>query len=290
MLLSILIKGLVSGGMYAVLAVGFSLVFGVAKILNLAHTAFYMATAFLIVLGTLVLGIKLPISAILAVAASGILGMVCYKLCFDRVKVHETAVMIISMAIAMLFQEVFLIMFSEQFRIIKAFFPGFVEIAGVRVLYQQLFALGVSFGALISLWGILSKTKWGKAIRAVNQDVEIANLVGIDVSRVSLGVLGLSAMLAGVAAVAIAPIVMVHPLMWTDPLVVVLSAVVLGGLGSIKGSVIAAFALGLAETGVIFVVPSGSFLKGAISLTVMVAVLLIRPEGLMGVMFEEERL
>jgi len=289
MFLSILINGLVSGGMYAVLAVGFSLVFGVAKILNLAHTAFYMVTAFLILTGTII-GLKLSISVIMAVIVTGLLGIVCYKLCFDRVKVHETAVMIISVAIAMLFQEIFLLIFSEQFRMIKAFIPGFVEIAGVRVLYHHFFAVGASLVTLILVWLVLSKTRLGKAMRAINQDSEIANLMGIDVGRISLLVLGISAILAGVAAVAIVPIVMVHPLMWTDPLVIVLSSVVLGGLGSIKGSIIAAFILGFAETWVIFVVPSGSFLKGAISLTVMVIVLLLRPEGLFGVVFEEERL
>jgi len=290
MFLSILIKGLVSGGMYAVLAVGFSLVFGVAKILNLAHTAFYMTTAFLILFGTTIIGLKLSLAAIFAIIVTGLLGIVCYKLCFDRVKVHETAVMIISVAIAMLLEEIFLLIYGEQFRIMKAFIPGFIEIGGVRVLYQQLFALGVSFVTLICVGVLLAKTKLGQAIRAINQDSEIANLMGIDVSRISLLILGISAVLAGIAAVAIVPIVMVHPLMWTDPLVVVLSSVVLGGLGSIRGSVVAAFVLGFAETWVVFVVPSGSFLKGAVSLTVMVGVLLVRPEGLFGVTFEEERL
>ena len=84
--------------------------------------------------------------------------------------------------------------------------------------------------------------------------------------------------------------VTVHPLMWLQPLVIVLSAVVLGGLGSIKGSVLAAFILGFAETIVVFLVPGGSFLRGAVSLSVMVVILLARPEGLFGIVFEEERL
>lgn len=165
-----------------------------------------------------------------------------------------------------------------------------IEIAGVNVLYQHVFVVGTSIVTLLAIWILLSKTRLGKAIRAVDQDSEIANLMGIDVSKISMKIMGISSVLAGVAGVMVSPIVMVHPLMWLNPLVVVLSAVVLGGLGSVKGSVIGAFILGFAETLVIFIVPGGSFLKGAASLAVMVVVLLIRPEGLFGVIFEEERL
>ncbi|MGA2317190.1 MAG: branched-chain amino acid ABC transporter permease [Thermodesulfobacteriota bacterium] len=290
MFISILINSLVSGGMFAILAVGFSLVFGVAKILNMAHTAFYMVTVFLIFITMKILGLALPIAAILSIIVTALLGIVCYKLCFDRVKVHQTAVMIISVAIAILFQEIFLIIFTGHFRRVPPFIPGFVTIAGVPVLNQHFFTAGASLVTLIGLWLLLSKTRLGKAIRAVEQDIEIANLFGINVSRISMLVMGISVGLAGIAGLVIAPVVVLHPLMWTGPLVIVLAAVVLGGMGSIKGSIIAAYILGFAETLVVFLVPGGSFLRGAVSLAIMVVVLLVRPEGLLGVAFEEERL
>lgn len=290
MFISILINSLVSGGMFAILAVGFSLVFGVAKILNMAHTAFYMVTVFIIFIAIKTLGLALPIIVVLAVIVPGVLGIVCYKLCFDRVKVHQTAVMIISVAIAILFQEIFLIIFTGNFQRVPPFIPGFVKIAGVPVLKQHFFTAAASLVILIGLWFLLSKTALGKAIRAVEQDIEVANLFGINVSRISMLVTGISAALAGVAGLVMAPVVVVHPLMWTAPLVIVLAAVVLGGMGSIKGSVIAAYILGFAETLVVFLVPGGSYLRGAVSLTIMVIVLLVRPEGLWGVVFEEERL
>lgn len=290
MFLSILINGLVSGGTYAVLALGFSLIFGAAKILNLAHTAFYMMSAFIIYTLTVTFGIRILPAAILAIIIIGPLGMVCYRLCFDRVKVHESAVLIISVSIGMIIQEVLLIIFKEHYRVIPPFFPGVVDIAGVRVLYQQIFAIVTSFLTLAAVWFLLSKTRLGKAIRAVDQDIEIANAMGIDVTGTSMKVMGISSVLAGVAGISVAPLVTVHPLMWLQPLVIVLSAVVLGGLGSIKGSVLAAFILGFAETIVVFLVPGGSFLRGAVSLSVMVVILLARPEGLFGIVFEEERL
>ncbi len=290
MFISILINGFVSGGVYAILAIGFSLIFGVAKILNMAHTAFYMATAFLLIVTTKFLGIPFLVAIPLSIFITGLLGIVCYKLCFDRVKVHQTAVMIISVAIALLFQEILLITFGGHYQRVPPFIPGFVGIAGVRVLNQHFFTAGASLFTLIGVWFLLSKTKLGEAIRAVDQDSEIANVMGIDVSKKSMQVMGISVVLAAVAGAVIAPVIMVQPLMWMNPLVIVLSAVVLGGLGSIKGSAIAAFILGYAETLVVFLVPGGSFLRGAVSLTVMVVVLLVRPEGLFGVAFEEERL
>ena len=86
-----------------------------------------------------------------------------------------------------------------------------------------------------------------------------------------------------------APVFVVNPLMWLDPLVTMLAIVVLGGLGSLKGSLIGAFIIGYVEAITVIMVPAGSYLKGAVALTIMIVVLLIRPEGLYGVVFEEER-
>lgn len=286
----IVINGLVFGGIYALLAVGFSLIFGVAKILNMAHTTFYMMVAFLIFIATVMLRFPLLPSASLAIVVTYFAAVFFYKLLFDRIKEHETAVLIISVALAIIFQEVLLLLFGSHYRRVAPFVPGFREIAGVRISYQHLFAIVANVALLTGVWILLSKTKLGSAIRAVAQDREIANLMGVDVSRICMITMGISAALAGVAGAIIAPIFPVNPYMWISPLIIVLAVVVLGGLGSVKGSIIAAFILGFTETIVIFLVPSGAFLKGAVSLTVMIIVLLIRPEGLFGVAFEEERL
>jgi branched-chain amino acid transport system permease protein len=290
MALAILINGMVLGGIYAILTLGFSLVFGVAKILNMAHTGFYMVAGFLLLIVMSLLRLPVQPSLVPAVLLTALLGVVCYWLVFDRVKEHETAVMIITIALAMLFQEVLQLKYGEDFRRVDPFIPGFFEFSGINISYQQLLAIGTSLATLAGVGLLLSKTRLGKAIKAVSQDMEIANLMGIDVSRICLITMGISTCLAGVACAVVAPIFMVHSQMWLPPLLIVLAAVVLGGLGSIKGSVIAAFILGFAETAVVFLVPGGSFLRGAVSLGTMVAVLLVKPEGLFGVVFEEERL
>lgn len=287
---NLLINGLISGSIYSLLAIGFSLVFGVARILNMAHTAFYMVSAFLLLIFTSMMGFPILPSAVLVIFITGLLGIACYKLFFDRIKEHEIAVVLISIALAVLFQEVLLMGFGGYYYTVIPFVHGFAEIVSIRVSLQQLITVGVSLITLCITWLILSKTRIGNAIRAVAEDRKIANLMGINGSRICMVTMGVSVGLAGISGVFIASIYTVHPLMWEHPLVVVLAAVVLGGLGSFKGAIIAAFILAFAENAVASLVPSGSFLKGAVSLSVMVIVLIIKPEGLFGVVFEEERL
>lgn len=290
MLVNILVNGLVAGGIYAVLAVGFSLIFGVAGIFNMAHTAFYMITAFLILYATNVLSIPLPLSLLGAITITTLLGIVSYRLLFDRIKQHQTAVMIISVAVAMLFQETLLLIFGGHYRGVPPFATGFVDILGSRISYQHLFAILTSGLILIGLWVLMTRTRLGNAIRAVAQDRAIANLMGINPNRIFMIVMAISVSLAGLAGAVIAPIYTVGPLMWVEPLTIILAAVVLGGLGSIGGCVVGALILGYTETIVTFLVPGGGFLRGAVSLSIMVLVLFVKPEGLFGVVFEEERL
>jgi branched-chain amino acid transport system permease protein len=290
MALGILINGMILGAIYAILTLGFSLVFGVAKVFNLAHTGFYMVAGFLLYTVSGLLKYSVQPSAILAIFITAFFGMICYRLVFDRIKEHETAVMLIAIALAMLFQEVITLIFGADFNRVEPFIPGFFEIQGIRVSFQHLLGIVTSMVALGGVGLMLSKTRLGRAIRAVSQDREIANVMGIDVSRICLITMGISTGLAGIACVVVAPIFMVHSQMWLSPLPIVLASVVLGGLGSIKGSIIAAFMLGFAETTIVFLIPGGAFIRGAVSLGTMVIVLLIRPEGLFGVLFEEERL
>jgi len=208
----------------------------------------------------------------------------------DRVREHHVTVMLITLALAMVFQECMVLAFGGHYRGAPAFVSGYWEIIGVKVTYQHILTFGVALLVLLGVWALLTKTRLGVAIRATAQDSEIANLMGIDVRRILLITMGLAAALAAVAGVVVAPTLTLEPRMWTPPLVMVMAIVVLGGLGSVKGSFIGAFIIGFVEVLVVFLLPGGAFLKGAIALLVMVIILLVRPEGLFGVVFEEERL
>ncbi|TET40046.1 MAG: branched-chain amino acid ABC transporter permease [Dehalococcoidia bacterium] len=286
----ILINGAMLGGIYAVLALGFSLIFGVARIINLAHTAFYMLAAYAIYTFAHLLGLSAIPSIALSIVLTTLIGIGTYKLFIDRVREHETPVLMITIALALVFQECMLLAFGGHFLGAPSFVSGYVELLGVRISNQHLLTFGVVLACLLGIWVLLTKSKLGIAIRSVAQDREIANLMGINVGRICLMTMAIAVAMAAISGAMVAPIFVLDPRMWMHPLIMGLAIVVLGGLGSLKGSFAGAFILAYTETLVVFLVPVGSFIKGAVALAVMVAVLLIRPEGLFGLAFEEERL
>ena len=286
----ILVNGIVISGVYALLASGFALIFGVARIINLAHTAFYMLAAYSMYTLASLLGLDTLLSAVLSIIIVVLIGIGAYKLVIDPIREHETTVLLTTIALAIFMQEGMILMFGSQYRGVASFVSGFVELFGVSVSYQHLLTLAVAFVVLLGVWLLLSKSKIGLAIRATAQDREVANLVGIDVGRVCLMVMAMAVALAAISGVMVAALFVTGPRMWMHPLIIVVAIIVLGGLGSVKGSFVGAFIMGFVETMVVSFVPMGSFLKGAVALAVMVGVLLIKPEGLFGVVFEEERL
>jgi branched-chain amino acid transport system permease protein len=288
MIANIVITGLITSGVYALLAIGFSLIFGVARIINLAHTAFYMLAAYLVFSFASSLGLNLILSVIIAIAAVAAIGVLSYKLVIDPVRGRETTVLIIAIALAITVQEIVALAYGNDATPVVRLVSGYTKILGVRVFYRGLLAFGVAAFILLGTWVLLMRTKIGIAIRSTAQDREVANLMGINVARTGMITMGIAVGLAAIAGV-VAPSTGSVPGMWMEPLVTVLAIVVLGGLGSIKGSFVGALVLGFAETAVVLLFPEHSFLKEAVALTIMVGVILVRPEGLFGVAFEEER-
>jgi len=294
----IIIHTLVSGGVFAILAIGFSLIFGVARVLNLAHTAFFALAAF----GTFyllspVVGLELAVAPaiIIVVIIVGLLGMLAYKLIINPIREHHGAVLLITIALAIIIEESLVWRFGGQHRTIRFLVPGSVDIFGITIVNQNLLTLGVVAAAIVAVWLILSKTKLGISIRAVANDTEIAGLMGISASRVLMITMGIATALAAIAGVVMAPLTTISPGMWGPPLTTIMVVVIIGGLGSIKGSIIAAFILGLVSA-VSVIDPlallrgGGAYLNMTFTLAAMVIVLIVRPSGLFGTLFEEEKL
>jgi len=289
MILDIVVTGLIKGSIYALLAISFSLIFGVARIVNIAHTAFYMVAAYCIYIVTHYLGWHPVPAMLIAIVISILLGMITYKIFLNPIREHEGAVLIATMAIAMIFQEIMTLAFTGTYLSVPNLIDGFIEILGVKVFNQQLLTLGSAVLVMVLLVLFLFKTKLGLALRSTAQDREVANLMGINESKVAMITMGIAIGLAGFAGAIVVPLEILEPHMWTTPLVMMMAVVVLGGLGSLKGSFVAAYIMGFTEASVVFLSPQGAFLKISVALLIMIIVLLIRPEGLFGVYFEEER-
>ena len=289
MILDIIINGLISGSIYALLAIGFSLIYGIARIVNLAHTAFYIVASFFLFVGTRKMGIHPACAMLAAVFLVTVLGLISYRLFIDPIREHEAAVLIGTIALAIAMQEVMLLIFTGDYLSVPSLVDGYRTLLGVKVFYQQILTFGAALVILAALWMLLRKTRLGLAIRSTAEDREVANLMGINESRVAMITMGISVGLAALTGAVIVPLTTLSPFMWMPPMIMMMAVVVLGGLGSIKGSFAGGYILGFAESLVVFLIPMGAFLKGSVALSIMILVLLIRPEGLFGIAFEEER-
>ena len=289
MIQDIFITSIINGSTYALLAIGFSLIFGVARIVNIAHTAFYMVAAYCIYFASHKLGLHVLVGMAAGIVLVPIFGLIVYKIFIDPIREHEAAVLIGTIALAIALQEAMMIIFTGDYLSVPPIVAGYFMIFGVKVFYQHLITFVAVMMVLIGLRFLLMNTRLGVAIRATAQDREVANLMGMNESRVAMITVGISIALAALTGAVIAPLTIVDPYMWMHPLIMMMAVVVLGGLGSIKGSFIAAYILGFAEALVVFLIPMGAFLKGSVALSIMILVLLVRPEGLFGVAFEEER-
>ena len=289
MVLDIIIGGLISGSVYALLAIGFSIIFGAARIVNLAHTAFYMVAAYCIYFAAHKMGIHPIWGMVAAIVLVTLLGVISYKLFINPIREHEGAVLIATIALAMAFQEIMTLIFTGTYLSVPSLIKGYFSILGVKVFYQQLLTFCAALLVMAVLWVLLMRTRLGLAIRSTAQDREVANLMGINESRVAMITMGISVGLAAFTGAIVVPLTVLDPHMWMHPLIMMMAVVVLGGLGSLKGCFTGAYILGFAEALVVFLIPAGAFLKGSVALSIMILVLLIRPEGLFGVTFEEER-
>jgi len=289
MLVDIIVSSLISGSTYALLAIGFSLIFGVARIVNIAHTAFYMLAAYCIFFINHRLGLPPVPSMVLAIILVIVLGAISYKILIEPIREHEAAVLIATIAMAMIIQEFMLLLFSGDYRSVPPLVAGYATIIGYKITYQQLLTIAMVLLVLGGTWWLLMKTRLGLAIRSTAQDREVAGLMGMNEARVALVTIAVSIGLAGFAGAVVVPLTVINPFMWMNPLIMMMAVVVLGGMGSIKGSFLGAYILGLTEALVVFILPKGAFLKEPVALSIMIIVLVLRPEGLYGVAFEEER-
>ncbi len=277
MIEEVVISTLILGGLYALLSLGFSLISGVARIMNLAHGALYMLTAYFIYsLLSLGLGTSIIISLVLIV----LITLIIYKLLIGPMREKEAKAALVTLALALVFQESVKLIWGPEFKSIPYLISGYVTLLGVRVVSQKLLALAVTAVLVSVLWFFVMRTKLGKGIRAVAQNMEVARLVGINVRRVFMISIGISALLAGLAAVFFAPLYVVSPTQWTI-LFQAFPVIVLGGLGSLKGSFIASFVMAFIEKIVEFDV-AGGYAVRIISFVIMAVILLVRPTGLFG--------
>jgi branched-chain amino acid transport system permease protein len=280
MMAEILIYGAVTSAIYAMLAVGFTLIFGVARMLNLAHGSFYALGAYSAYVLASVLHLPLLLAAAISVLFVAAFGMVFERTLVRPLRFSPIAVLMITLATSLVVEQVLFLTFGSEYRNVPSFASGKVVLFGVDIGAQRLLSLVVSVVALGALWLFIQRTRLGAAILAVSQDREAAQYMGIPVDRVFGLVMGLSAGLAALAGVLVAPFLTVQPGMGLLPMVKAFAIVIVGGLGSIPGSILGAILLGYSETIVAYAI-SSSWTE-LVSLVAVLVTLVLRPAGLFG--------
>jgi len=279
-LLQILVYGAVISAIYAMLAVGFTLIFGVARILNLAHGSFYALGAYATYTFTEVLHLPLLLAAVLAVAGVAAFGIAVERVLVRPLRRSSLAVLLITLAVALMVEQVLLLSFGSEARNVPSVLNATYHFAGVDISAQRIFALVAALLVLIGLWVFMQQTRLGAAILAVSQDAEAAQYMGIPSDRIYSIVMGLSAGIAAAAGILVAPFQTVIPGMGLLPLVKAFAIVVVGGLGSIPGSIIGALLLGYSETIIAFKISIEW--SQIVSVAAVLITLILRPAGFFG--------
>lgn len=279
-MLEILIFGAVTSAIYALLAVGFTLIFGVARILNLAHGSFYALGAYGAYVLTGIVKLPLALAALIAIAVVALFGVVVERTLIRPMRKSQLAVLMISLAVALIVEQVLFLVFGSEYRNVPAFVDTKFTIGGVDVAGQRILALVVAACAIGALYLFIQRTRLGSAILAISQDAEAAQYMGIPSDRIFSVVMAISAALAALAGILAGPFLSVQPTMHLLPIVKAFAIVVVGGLGSIPGSIVAALMLGYAETLVAYLV-STSWTE-IVSVLATLLMLVFRPAGIFG--------
>ena len=293
------LEGAVIAAVLALIAMGLSIVFGVMRVVNVAHGEFYMLGAVLAWFVTSAIGGHPALSFVAALVIApllvGVIAAAADTFILKHIKYDPDRTIVATIGLLYIFQQGTLMTFGPDARPVEAPFNHRLALPwiengenglqmfwpwGLSITSYKLFVIAAAVVVLMGLWALITRTKIGLVMRATQQDSETAQAFGIPVGRVYSLVFGLGAALAALGAVLVVPIQQAHYLMGGEPLLLAFIVVIIGGLGSLPGTVVAAVLIGMSD-GIISVFFSPMIAK--IIATLFVTMILIwRPQGLFG--------
>lgn len=287
MLTQQLLNGIVQGGTYALVAIGYTLVFGVLEIINMAHGELFTAGA-LVGFFLVGLGLPLPLALVGAMLGAALLGAVLELTALRLVRrkgAGNLAPLISTIGLGLVLQNLYILLVGADPRSFRAGIGDSVlQVGPIRVTTVQLVVLGVSLLLMAVLQFTLTKTRLGRAVRAVSESPETAALLGVNVNRVIMSTVMLAGALGGAAGVLVGlSFVSVSPVMGAAYGLKGLAVIILGGLGNVTGAVAGGILIGIVEAlTVYFGGTFGSIYREAISFAFLFVILVVRPQGLFG--------
>ena len=286
MLIEQLINGITLGSIYAVVALGFTLVFGVLGIINMAHGEIFMMGAFVGVILTGVLGWPLWLAFLTAIVVTGVLRYLLERFALRPLRgkkgVSHLAPLISTIGVSILLENLTHHFFgagNKPFRV--PFAEISFQIGSITIYLVQLVIFAISVILMVSLSSWLSKTKAGKALRATAENLETASILGVDTKRIIILTVVIASAMGGIAGILVGMAFnSVSPQMGLAIGLKGLAIIILGGMGNVKGAMVGGLILGLSET--ILVAYGNSGYRDAIAFIMIIFILLLRPQGIFG--------
>ncbi len=275
------VNGLMAGALYALFAVGMVLIFGVMRVLNFAHGVLFMAGAYVCQFCFTRLGHSYLLATLLSMLTIGAAGMLLERAVFRRLRLNLSMQIVASLGLILIVQNGVVALFGPNaLSMAVPAAAALVRFGPVSFTVQHFVILGTVIVAVLLLQLFLARTRLGTAIRATSDNAEAARVVGIDPDRIFLLVFAIGGALAALGGALLGPLFLIFPGMGDLPMLKALTAIVLGGMGSIGGAVLGGVAIGLIEAESTLVIPTDY--RDTVVFVLLIAMLLLRPQGLFG--------
>ncbi len=276
----ILIQGALLSGLYALIALGFTMIYGVGGVLNLAHAGYVMVAAYMYYMATYDLGLPLAAGFAIAIGVSTGLAVATFMGWVRRFLNDPVVVFVSTLIAALLMEHIMTLAFFRENINVPPVVAGMTQILGHSFSNNLIAALIVSWICIAAVLFFVRRTHMGRAMRALAMDRKGAIISGINPHMVNLTTWALSGALAGVAGIFYGSYTFLVPHMWVLPLIMSFAIVVIGGLGSIEGTLVGAHIVGFMETATVLAI--NDKLRSVPGLVIMIIVLVLRPKGLLG--------
>lgn len=277
----LVVNSLIAGSIYALIASGFSLIYSVVKFLHLAHGAVFVIGAYV---AYALLGLPFWLAIVIAIITSAFLGIIIDQIAYKPLRKRKStnlAFLISSIGVFIFLQSLVQLIFGAEIKTLRTGqIQKGLEIFGAIITPTQIIILITAIALLILLHVFLKKSKLGKAMRAVADDKEVAQICGINPERIIAYTFLLGSALAGIAGILIGLEQNLEPTMGLGAMLKGITAAIVGGIGSVPGGMLGGYVIGFAENFGIWFLPSGY--KDAISFVILLIFLLFRPKGLLG--------
>jgi len=288
-----MVNGFSLGSMYALIAIGYTMVYGVLRLINFAHGDIMMVGAFLGYFGIAILGLPFIEGVLLAVVGSALLGMASDRIAYRPLRnAPKISLLITAIGVSFFLENAFNVFFGGVPRAfpVPPYLESIVDVGGLTMPVSALMVPIVTTILLVMILWVLYKTKYGMAIRALAFDVDMVNLMGIDANRIITMVFGMGSALAGIGGIFWAiNYPSVEPMMGVLVGLKAFAAAVVGGIGSVGGAVLGGLIIGFTEVVVIAFFPELGGYKDAFAFVFLILILLFKPTGILGIDFEKSR-